>query len=121
MSKIQVIEKRGRRFALVPLMRYRTLLKELEMLEDIRAYDAAKARDDGTRVPAAVVDAMLDETVHPIRAWRDRRGLTQQHLADAAGISKPFLCQIESRTRNASVTTLRRLGTALDVPIDLLT
>lgn len=95
--------------------------KELEMLEDIRSYDAAKARDDGVRLPAAVVDAMLDEGAHPIRAWRDQRGLTQQQLADAAGISKPFLSQIESRKRTASVTTLRKLGTALDVPIDHLT
>lgn len=102
-TKVQVVTHRGRRFA-----------------DDVALHDRAKAGDTGFRVPANVVDAMLDKAVHPVRAWRTARGLTQRQLAAAAGISKPFLSQIESGVRAAAVSTLRRIGDSLDVPVDLL-
>jgi hypothetical protein len=33
------------------------------------------AADDGTRTPAAVAFALADG-VHPVRAWREQRGLS---------------------------------------------
>lgn len=119
-TKVQVVRHRGRRFAVVPLANYRRLLRRAGEMDDVVLYDRARAKDTGLRVPASVVDAMLDNDVHPIRAWRTERGLTQRQLAAAAGISKPFLSQIESGVRAAAVATLRRIGEALGVPIDLL-
>jgi DNA-binding XRE family transcriptional regulator len=119
-TKVQVVQHRGRRYAIVPLASYRKLLRQAGAANDSVAFDRAKAADSGLRVPAAVVDAMLDDEAHPIRAWRTARGLTQQQLATAAGISKPFLSQVESDLRAAAVPTLRRIGDALGVPIDLL-
>lgn len=119
MSNVRILEKGGKRYALVPLRAYRGLVDDAEMLEDIRAYDASKREDNGFRVPADVVDAMLDGA-SSVRAWRLHRDLTQQLLADAAGIAKPFLSQIETGKRVPSVVTLRALAKALHVPLDAL-
>nr|WP_116338460.1 helix-turn-helix transcriptional regulator [Cupriavidus taiwanensis] len=40
--------------------------------------------------------------------------------AQAAGLSKPYLSQIENRSRAGSAEALRRLAQALDVPGDRL-
>jgi len=58
--------------------------------------------------------------VHPLKAWREHKGLTLQALADAAGVSKPYLSQIESAKRSGTAATLRKLARALGVPPDAL-
>ena len=45
--------------------------------------------------------------------WRRHRGLTQQQLADRAGMPRPNLCAIEQGRREVSLTTLRALAIAL--------
>ncbi|MEW6029071.1 MAG: helix-turn-helix domain-containing protein [Chloroflexota bacterium] len=91
-----------------------------EELEDIRDYDAAKAeleRGEDELIPAEVVFAILDGE-NPVKAWREFRGLTQQQLADAAGISKPYLSQIETGKRKGSADILSALAKALQVTLD---
>ncbi len=51
-----------------------------------------------------------------IRQFRTRRKLTQTKLARSAGINQGYLSEIEKGTRNPSVSTLRALAVALDVP-----
>lgn len=66
---------------------------------------------------------MLDAELagdHPVKAWREYRRMTQDALAQAVGISKPYLSQLENRKRDGSVETFQRLATALGVPIDAL-
>ena len=46
------------------------------------------------------------------------RGLTQQQLADAAGISKAYLAQIESGKRQGNARGLQALAEALDIELD---
>ena len=90
--------------------------------EDIRAYDEAKAAlAAGTEelVPAEVVFALLDGA-NPIKTWRKYRGLRQQQLAEAAGISKPYLSQIEAGKRTGSAAVLRALADALAGDVDEL-
>ncbi len=55
-----------------------------------------------------------------LRAIRTRRGLTLQQVADAAGLSKAFVSQIESGTANPSLASLKRVGTALGIPLAAL-
>ena len=104
MNKVQVIEQGGK----------------VEDLDDVAAYDRAVASDDGTRYPAAVAHAMADG-IHPVRAWREHRGMTQKALAVAAAVSKPFISQIEGCKREGSVGTLTKLAAALGVPLAALT
>ena len=57
----------------------------------------------------------------PIKLLREHRGRTQQELANQAGISKPYLSQIETGKRQGTVETLSALARSLDVPLDVLT
>ena len=89
------------------------------MLADIQAYDEAqRAIADGEElVPSSVTYAILDGE-NPIRVWREHRGLTQQQVADLAGISKPYLSQLESGRRGGSIDVLSALARALGLSID---
>lgn len=49
-----------------------------------------------------------------IRALRQERALTQEQLAEKAGISLPFLGHIERGTRKLSIETLYKLMDALE-------
>jgi DNA-binding XRE family transcriptional regulator len=89
------------------------------MLQDVRDYDEAKlAVEQGEElIPAEVTYAILDGA-NPVRVWREHRRLTQQQLADAAGISTPYLSQIESGKRTGSPEVLTAIATALHLTLD---
>lgn len=67
--------------------------------------------DDGTFLAA------LGDRVRELRA---RRGMTRKILAKDSGVSERYLAQLETGRGNASLSILRRLARALDVPIDAL-
>lgn len=52
-----------------------------------------------------------------IRATRERRGISLRELARRAGISAPFLSEIERDRRNPSDDIAVRLAAELDVPV----
>jgi DNA-binding XRE family transcriptional regulator len=112
----KIIEERGKRFVLVPEKTYDRMLEDLGDLEDIRAYDRAKAKPQEF-VPAEIVNRLIAGE-NPVRVWREYRKLTQQQLADKAGISKPYLSQLECSAREASVSVIKRLAAALEVDVD---
>ena len=120
-EEIQIIERDGKpEWAVLPYEEYLRLLEQAEMLEDIRDFDAAKtALENGEDelIPAEVVFAILDGE-NPIKVWREYRGLTQQQLADLAGISKPYLSQIETGKRKGTIEILSAMAKALDVSLD---
>ena len=118
MTGIQFIERNGRReYAVVPMALFSRMAALLENQDDEALYNEVKAVDDGFRVPGEVVNAILDGA-HPIKAWRDHRGLTQDALAENAGVSKAYLCQIETGKRHGSVKTLKTLAKALGVTLN---
>ena len=117
---VQVIEKNGQiEWAVITYAEYQKMLDAVEMVEDIRAYDEAKAKLEAGEevIPSKVVYALLDGE-NPIRVWREYRGLTQQHLAEKAGISKPYLSQLESGKRNGTTDVLKTLAQALQVSLE---
>ena len=117
---VQFIHEDGvRKYAVVPVAEYERLVEAEEMLADVRAYDAAKARAE-EHLPLAIVDRMLAGESE-VRVFREYRGLTQAELAESAGISVPYLSQIEARRRRPSTTVLHRLAARLAVTIDDLT
>jgi len=120
MSDVQVIEKDGKpAFYVLPAALWDKVREAVEDAEDAATYAQAVAEDDGVRIPLAVVQATLDG-VHLVRAWREHRGLSQQALATAAGVSKPFISQIESGARSGTAATLKKLAGALGVPLGAL-
>src|SRR5262249_34538539 len=52
-----------------------------------------------------------------IRAFRVERGLSQETLADMAGIDRSYMSSIERGLRNISVLNMARLPAALRVPL----
>jgi DNA-binding XRE family transcriptional regulator len=120
-ENIQLIERDGKpEWAVLPYDEYLKLLEQAEMLEDIRDYDIAKAdleNGEDELIPSEVVEALLDGE-NPIKVWRECRGQTQKQLADTAGISKPYLSQIETGKRKGTVDILSAIAKALNVSLD---
>jgi len=120
-ANIQVIEKDGNaEYAIVPIAEWRRICALAEDAEDIRAADNAvrelAAGYDET-VPLEVVRRLV-EGDHPLSVWRKYRGLTQQTLAEAAGMGKSYISQIESGAKRGSVKSLQRLAEVLRVDVD---
>ena len=90
------------------------------MLQDVQDYDNAKAalaRGDDELVPGEVVYAILDGE-SPIKVWREYRGMSQQETAEGAGISVPYLSQLETNKRKGSIDVLTAIARALRVSLD---
>ncbi|RLE01548.1 MAG: XRE family transcriptional regulator [Bacteroidetes bacterium] len=117
---IQVIERNGNpEWAIIPYKDYLRLVEEAEMLNDVLDYDMAieEVKQGEELVPSEVAYAILDGE-SPIRVWREYRGYTQQQLSEAAGISKPYLSQIETGKRTGTTEVLSGIAKALDLTID---
>ena len=55
-----------------------------------------------------------------VRARREALGLTQEDLADKAGIHRTYLSDIERGTRNVSLVNIERVAAALAVSMSAL-
>ena len=60
----------------------------------------------------------LINTDSRIRTYRNYRGLTASELAASAGISQPYLSEIEAGKKTGSVDVLARIAKALRVDLD---
>jgi DNA-binding XRE family transcriptional regulator len=122
--KAQLIEKDGRpEFAVIPYADYQHLLELLEDEADARIIAEFHESYSAGReflVPDEIVRRELAGEA-PLKLWREQRGLTQEELANKAGISKPYLSQLETGKRQGRVDTLAALARALAVPLDVLT
>ena len=58
----------------------------------------------------------LSELGREVRRGRAKRGMTRRQLAQASQTSERYLAQIESGAGNPSVTVLRAIAQALDIP-----
>jgi len=117
---VQIIEREGKpEWAVIPYAAYLRMAEDAEMLRDIRDYDESKkAIADGEElVPSEMTYAILDGE-NPIKVWRAYRGLTQQQLAETAGISTPYLSQIESGRRKGTTAVLTAIARALGLSLD---
>jgi DNA-binding XRE family transcriptional regulator len=122
--KAQIIEKNGHpEFAVIPYEDYQHFLELLEDEADARViaefHEAYKAGGEFL-IPDDILRRELSGE-SPIKLWREHRGLTQQELADLAGISKPYLSQIENGKRQGTIETLSALARSLGVPLHVLT
>ncbi len=118
---VQTIDRDGKpEYVVLPWADYQALLEAAENAIDGALFDAFKeklASGEEETVPAAVVDALLTGT-NPVKVWREYRGLTQDALAAQAGISKAYLCQIETGKREGAIKTLRAIASTLGVTLD---
>lgn len=59
-------------------------------------------------------------TGEKIKAARKHSGLTQKELGEKLGISQSAIGQFENESSNPSLKTIRKIATALDVPLSEL-
>lgn len=118
--KVQTINRNGKpEYVVLPWTDYQTLLEAAENAIDgalLDAFTKRLASGEEEMLPASVVDALL-AGANPIKVWREYRGLTQQALAARAGISKAYLCQLETGKREGAIKTLHAIATALGVAV----
>lgn len=97
--------------------RERIVLDPVESQTLIDARDHVMAmRDiaaDADALTEAEMDAYIAAAPTPLAFWRKRAGKTQAVLAAAAGVSQPFLAQIEAGKRDGTVGVLIRIAAAL--------
>jgi DNA-binding XRE family transcriptional regulator len=121
MSKVQLILKEGQpEYAVLPYDLYTQLVEDAEMLQDIMDYREAKALIESGEeelIPAHVTFSILDGA-NPVKVWREYRGLTQQELAEAAGISAAYLSQIETGKRKGKTAVLQAIARAMKLDLD---
>lgn len=55
-----------------------------------------------------------------VRAWRGRLGISQEELAERAGLHRTYVCDIERGARNVSLKSIEKLAKALEVPLSTL-
>ena len=77
----------------------------------------ARVRAGEETWPAELVYELW-ETDSRIRTFRNYRKLSVSDLAAAAGISQPYLSEIESGKKTGSVDVLKRIAAALKVDLD---
>ena len=94
---------------------------KLEDEADARAASRVLARlerGEESTIPFEVVKRMRTE--NRIKVLREHRQMTQQNLADAVGMNRLYLSQIETGRAIGGLKTLTRIAKILEVPLDML-
>jgi DNA-binding XRE family transcriptional regulator len=79
---------------------------------------ARKATGDAEYVPVELAERIFMNGEHPVRVWREHRGLTLGALARQAGIAQSYVSEIEHGRKRGSVRALAALSKALRVDIE---
>ncbi len=101
----------------IPRSEYEALRATVDSFEDAAAAAAYRATRGEESVPIEVVDRLLAGE-HPLCVWRRHRGMTQQALAEAIGIGKAYLSEIESGKKDGSIRVIKAAAEVLDVDLD---
>tara|TARA_E500000305_G_C3972607_1_gene212697 strand:+ start:401 stop:775 length:375 start_codon:yes stop_codon:yes gene_type:complete len=115
----QIVEIAGKKMAMIPADEYEHLLDIVEDKADsLAAFEAQRRREAGEEyLPSVMVDRLLGGD-HPLRVWRNYRGLTLVELADAIGMTHASLSRIENGKQQPKAAQWRALAEALNVELD---
>ena len=106
--KYDLLHIQGKPYVLVPL-------------HDFRAMTGRGGADNDNTLPPEILDQLAARQRHPLRILRDHRGLTQAELAKKAGISRPYLTEIETGRKEGSIRAMKALAQVLETDISFLT
>lgn len=71
-------------------------------------------------LPDDVREELALNQKHPIKIMRKFRGMTQGDLAEASGISRPYITEIETGRKDGSIRALKAIAEALSVSLDVI-
>jgi DNA-binding XRE family transcriptional regulator len=120
--RIEKITRNGREFAVIPVEDLARLMDDAEMLADVKAYDAVKARierGEDEVVPLAITERRIAGE-SPVKVWREYRDLTQEGLARVSKVSRAMIAAIEAGHKKGGIGTLKKLAGALKVDLENL-
>lgn len=103
---MDLIHIEGKPYVLLPMQDYRRLIN--------------RNNDANSDIPPEILDQLTGGTEHPLKVLRNWRGITQKDLAGASGLSRPYIAEIEAGHKPGSLTAMRALAAALNVPIEML-
>ena len=119
---VQVVkDKKGKpAFAVVPWARWQAMISgDQEDIVLVKRYKTARSQDD-TEIPWDVAKRVIAGE-HPVKVYREWRGLTQDSLARKVGSAKVYISQIETGVKPGGRAMMRKLSVALAVPVSALT
>lgn len=96
--------------------------EDYEDLVDGIAASEAKARIAAGKeelYPLAIAEALIAGE-QPVRVFRKHRGLTHVQLAEKAGVSAPYISEIETGKKAGSFEVMAKIARALNVSLDEL-
>jgi transcriptional regulator with XRE-family HTH domain len=106
---------------------FEELLEAAEDAADLAAVDAHRAYEEEVGWVRARRDYLTHDEVRrllagatPVKVWREKRGLPQQALAQAADVSVSYLAEVEGKKKPGSTDALRRIADVLEVPMEHL-
>ena len=102
--KYDLLHIQGKPYVLVPMHDFRNLTGD----------------GDDQGLPTAIKNDIVANPAQTVKIIRKHRGLTQSDLAKKAGISRPYLTEIETGRKQGSVKALKGIGSALDIDIGML-
>lgn len=101
------------------------LVRAREDSIDNAAFDAAEEREARLGKEAARADHLtmaqvkrMEAGEHPLKVWREHRGMSLRDLAAAAGVAFNYISEIEGGRKPGSAEALRRLAAALGVAME---
>ena len=103
--KPRIISKEGQLFAVIPVEEFQRLIS---------------LAGESPPLPPALMQRLKDGE-HPIRIFREHRGLTQVQLAASSGIARPYLTEIETRKKQGSLPVLKAIAAALAIDLHNIT
>lgn len=107
-TKPQIITQGGKpAFAVLPWDEYQALIKN-QMEDEAEVWfphEVVKANVRGDSL---------------IRAWREHKGLTQEELANRAGILQSALARLEKAESAPRKSTLKKLADAMEISVEQL-
>ncbi|MBX2834354.1 MAG: helix-turn-helix transcriptional regulator [Micavibrio sp.] len=95
----------GKPYVLMPLHEYRAFVG-----------GQAPAND----LPENILDALAAKQENSVKILRKFRGLTQSDLSKEAGISRPYLTEIETGKKDGSLRAMKAIAGALGVNVGML-
>lgn len=106
-------------FVLVPAAEYDELCRAADDIEDLRAAGATLALgSEGPAPVPAIVAHRIADGENPVRVWREYRGMKAIELARAAGMSAPYLSEIETGKKDGTFRTMAAIASVLCVSLD---
>lgn len=91
------------------------------VLVPLHDYTVLKNGDGSNELPDHVLQDLAVGAQSPIKTLRKHRGMTQDDLANACGLSRPYLTELETGRKEGSIKSLKAIAQALQVPLERLT